>query len=243
MSAAKSALLAVGLLCGATLAARPAHADAAVVGVSDRHAFGRWAWTDAPRVTMGFGTSLHFVPFDGATLYGGTKAAPISGPARALDGTGIVATTFDIRPRFFLAGPVYVGPTFMLGPGFRRGAPTTPGTVHAGSAGLFFEGGAVIGVAGRPGGGPINVFAARLGGRRLASLSVQDDTPGLAAAHAAYSALLVQAALVPRLGLDVWTNPYGTLGGWVGVDALHPSAWSVGFAMSLHLAPYDSGPS
>lgn len=243
MTAAQRTLLGIALLGAAGLLARPAAADASVVGISDRHTFGRWAWGDLPRLTIGVGTSLHVASFEGATLYGGTKGAPVTGPSGALDGTSIVATTIDIRPRFFLAGPLYFGPTFMFGPGFRRGTPTAPTTVHADRAGFFFEGGGVLGLAARPWRGPINVYAEVLGGVRVASLTVHDDAPGLDAAHSSYAAQIVQGTVAPRVGLDVWTSPYGTFGGWVGVDVLHRSAWSTGLALTLHLAPFDSGPS
>lgn len=209
-----------------------ARADSSVVGVSDRHRFGSWEWPDMPRIAIGFGLTVNGATLRDTNAMGGTKASPTTGPSGALDGTRVVATAIEIRPRFFLFGPLYVGPNVQVGPAFRT-SDADVGGMHASSAGFFVQAGGLLGLRVRPGAGRVSFGFETLVGFRAVQITATDD------AQRSWTIGSTAFVLQPRLAVDLWTTAFSTVGLWAGADPLHDHDVAGGLAFALHLAPFD----
>lgn len=226
------ALFSSVFLIGVTHVAR---ADSSVVGVSERHHFGEWDWgSEVPRISVGLGVGVGAMTLHDTTLTGGTKAAPTNGPSGAIDGTRVTTTMFEIRPRFFLGGPVYFGPSIGIGPAFVTRAVTTEGASVSGN-GFAAQLGGVLGLRARPGRGPLSIALETIVAARLATFTVQTGDQYWSASSSTF-------VLQPRLQVDAWTSAWASIGVFGGVDAVGDHNVTAGLAVTFHIAPFDENP-
>jgi hypothetical protein len=218
-----------------------ARAESSVVGRSERNRFGRWEWMPFPRLATGIGTSTHMFSI-GSITSTPAKGQPASSalplPSELLEGNTVVAQTIDLRPVIvFLGGPIYLAGVIQIGPGFRRGS-TSDGSYSASSAGLFFEGGLLPGVAVPLGESGVTAkLETLLGGRLLAISGYRND-----GSERSFTATSTSWVVQPRVALDVWTSPFVTVGAFAGSNLVRQGDHVFGLSVAAHVSPFDASP-
>jgi hypothetical protein len=159
----------------------------------------------------------------------GWVTAGTSVTAVTVDPANVVASSIDFGAYVFLAGPVYLGPTFQIG--------WLESAKPRGGAHVVTEGGSFTQIAGALG---VETFASDRISFRFEALVgwhrvfVRSDV----APYLPQGAFLLQ----PRAVLDVWGSSRFAFALWLGTDALHPADLAGGLGLCLHFTDFDEPP-
>lgn len=142
----------------------------------------------------------------------------------------VVASSIDFGAYVFVAGPVYVGPTFQLG--WLTSATPRSSTPVSPEGGSFTQFAAALGVETFASETLSLRFEALAGWHRVVMPNDFDPNPSHAGSF----------VLQPRIALDVWGSSRFVFALWAGTDALHPTDFAGGLGLCLHFTDLDAPP-